>query len=409
MAVVASIAVIVALAACSSDDDPATTGATTSTTATGPAAEAASSCVDTAATATDPRAAEIVGIAESVADELDLAAVVIRVEQGGEEIITTAFGESLRDVPATPADRFWNGAAVFTYLGTVALQLDEEGVLDLDAPIAEHLPDVPSADQITSRMLLGSTSGYEDYVPMASWAADFDADPFRPFTLEELEAYVFAEPLLFEPGTAVSYSHLNFQLIGQVIEGATGQPLDEVLAERILEPLAMERTESLDTADVPSPRLHTFSDERGLYEETSGWSPAWGVPAGAAMITDVCDLARGGRAIGSGELLSDESFATFIDPYPGGLAPPEDCASCIPVLDDLHLGLGVTVAGDWIIQTPLFTGIAGIAAHYPDGDLTIAIANTYAEGGDVSANGSTAIFTALAAALAPEATVPPQL
>lgn len=127
------------------------------------------------------------------------------------------------------------------------------------------------------------------------------------------------------------------------------------------------------------------------------------------MITDVCDLAKGATGLGSGDLISADALAEMVDPYPGGLEPPEDCATCIPVFDELHLGMGVVAAGDWIIQTPLFTGIAGIQAYLPAEDLTIAVANTFADGADISLNGSTEIFKALAPQLAPDAVVPPQL
>jgi hypothetical protein len=74
--------------------------------------------------------------------------------------------------------------------------------------------------------------------------------------------------------------------------------------------------------------------------------------------------------------------------------------------EELHLGMGVTVAGDWVIQTPLFTGIAGLQAYLPSEDLSIAIVNTYGENSDVGVNGSTEIFRALVPLLAPDSTLP---
>jgi CubicO group peptidase (beta-lactamase class C family) len=352
--------------------------------------------------------ADITGLAEEVREQLGLEAVLVRVDRGGDEVATVALGESMPGVPVEADMRFWNGAAVFSYLGTAVLQLHDEGVLDIDEPIDTYLPDVSSADEITPRMLMATTSGYVDYVPMEAFIDSLYADPFRPFTLDELEAYVFAEPLLFEPGTNISYSHLNFQLAGRVIEEATGQPLADVLAERILEPLAMADTESLATADIPGPALRTYTDERGSYEDSSAWSPAWGVPEGATMATTVCDLAKGAAGVGSGELLSEQSFATFLDPGTTGLpGPSEDCPTCIPESEDLHFGFGVISAGDWTVQTPQFTGIAGVQAHLPDQDLSIGIASTITDEGDVDTNGSTVLFERLVELLAPEHPVPP--
>lgn len=405
-AVALALTVTLLLVSCTSDDTNGASSGRSSTTGVEDDHSAAS-CVDTTVSADDPQAGEIVDTAEQVMADQNLQTVLLRVERGDEEVVTAALGETLPGVPATPDMHFWNGAAVFSYLGTAMLQLQEEGLLDIDEPIEEYRPDVPEAERITPRMLMSSTSGYADYVPMDAWIDALYADPFRAFTQTELEEYAFGEPLLFEPGTNVSYSHLNFRLAGIVIEEAAGQPLAEVLAERILRPLEMDSTTSLDTADIPPPVLHTFTDERGVYEETSGWSPAWGVPEGAAQVTTVCDLAVAASGVGSGELISEESYETLVEPGTVGLGERTDeCPSCIPMTEELHLGLGVVVAGDWVVQTPQFTGIAGIQAHLPSEDLSIAVASTIARDGDVDVNGSTDIFEALVPVLAPDSPVP---
>lgn len=337
----------------------------------------------------------------------DLQAVTLSIYRGGEEVVTAGLGETVDGVPATPDMHFWNGAIVFTYLGTIMLQLAEEGVLDIDEPVARFLPDIPEADSITPRMLMSSMSGFTDYVADDGFITDLYADPFRAFSQDELEAYVFDKPLPFDPGTNVGYSHLNFRLAGEVIEQATGQALADVLSERIIKPLGLTATSVVSDAVVPAPRLFTFTDERGTYEDSSLWSPAWGVPVGATMVTTICDVVAAGAVIGSGELLSDESYEMLLDPGTAAVGRrDDDCPTCIPMSEELHLGMGVTVAGDWVIQTPQFTGIAGLQAYLPSEDLSIAIANTYGEGSDIDVNGSVQIFRALVPLLAPDSNLP---
>lgn len=393
-------------ASCSDDGtDSAAQGTGETTSSAAPTSE--SDCVDSAATATDPEAADIVDAAQSMLDEQDLRAVVLRVQRGDEDVVTTALGESLDGVEASPDMHFWNGAALFSLLGNAMLQLNDEGALDIDAPLAEVRRDAPAADQITPRMLMTSMSGYADYESQDDWVDALYENPFRAFTQEELEGYVFSQPLVFEPGTNVGYSHLNFRLAGEVVADAAGKPLEEVLTERILEPFDMSSTVILETADIPQPLLHTFSDERGQYEETTGWSPAWGVPEGAAMATTICDLARGGRAVGSGELISEEAYEVYVNPGTADVGERTDeCPSCIPQTEELHFGLGVVVMGDWLVQTPLFTGIAGLQAYLPSEDITVAVANTFGMGSDVGTNYSTQLFRDIAAIMAPDATLP---
>ena len=380
-------------------------------TAAEPAGSAGSErCSPTAAPAPGSDAATVLEVAEQAMDDDGLRTVLISVERGGEQLVTAALGESVDGVPADPQQRFFDGAVVFSHLGTLMLQLADEGVLEMDEPIDTYVDGVPGGDRITPRMLMSSTSGLADFVPMDAWIDQLYDDPFRPFTDAELEAYVYPEPLLFEPGTNVSYSHMGFRLAGRVVEAASGRPLDELLSERITTPLGMSSTEVVDAVEVPGPVLRTFTDERGTYEESTSWSPAWGVPERATQVTDICDLRRSARGIGSGELLDPGQFEQLLDPGTVGLdGPNEECPGCIPQSEQLHFGLGVTVADDWVIQTPSFTGIAAVQAHLPAEDLSIAVANTYTPDGDVGTNASTAILAELARRLTPESPLPPQL
>ena len=393
------------LGACSSDGNEEVNESTPDTT--GASSTGQSDCVDTADSSQDPQVDELLALVSESMKEQDLKAVTLSIHRGGNEVVTTGLGETVNGVPATPDMHFWNGAIVFTYLGTVMLQLADEGVIGIDEPVAQFLPDIPDADAITPRMLMSSMSGYTDYVSDDDFITQLYADPFRAFTQDELEAYVFDEPLRFEPGTNVGYSHLNFRLAGEVIEEATGQPLEDALNERIIDPLGLTETTVLFTSDIPSPRLFMFTDERGSYEDSSLWSAAWGVPEGAAMATTVCDVVAANTVIGSGELLSEESYEILRNPGTAAIGRrTDDCPTCIPMSEELHLGMGVTVAGDWIIQTPLFTGTAGVQAYLPSEDLSIAIANTYGENSDIDVNGSTEIFRVLVPLLAPDSNLP---
>ena len=175
-------------------------------TAAEPAGSAGSErCSPTAAPAPGSDAATVLEVAEQAMDDDGLRTVLISVERGGEQLVTAALGESVDGVPADPQQRFFDGAVVFSHLGTLMLQLADEGVLEMDEPIDTYVDGVPGGDRLTPRMLMSSTSGLADFVPMDAWIDQLYDDPFRPFTDAELEAYVYPEPLLFEPGTNVSY------------------------------------------------------------------------------------------------------------------------------------------------------------------------------------------------------------
>jgi CubicO group peptidase (beta-lactamase class C family) len=119
-------------------------------------------------TTAEGSAAQVEAAVESAMEENDLKAVLVRVTQNGEEVATVVRGESMTGVPATEEIHFRNGAVAISYLATVLLQLDDEGVVDMDDTIDAWLPELPASDRITLRMLANSTSGYVDYVPTVS-------------------------------------------------------------------------------------------------------------------------------------------------------------------------------------------------------------------------------------------------
>ncbi len=109
--------------------------------------------------------------------------------------------------------------------------------------VANYLPDLTRAGEITIRQLLSHTSGYQDYYPQ-----DYVA-PFmeKPVTAESILGQWARKPLDFEPGTRWQYSNTNYVVAGRIVERVTGGPLFAFLTKRILQPLGM--TSAIDLAE----------------------------------------------------------------------------------------------------------------------------------------------------------------
>ena len=141
--------------------------------------------------------------------------------------------------------------------GTAALQLVEEGKLDLDAPAKTYAPDIgklqviesfdtsgeprlraPKRD-ITTRMLLTHTAGmgYDFFNEKYNRLAQEKGQP----SIITASKSALMTPLLFDPGERWEYGS-NIDWCGQVIEGITGKRLGEVFKTRIFEPLGMRDT-----------------------------------------------------------------------------------------------------------------------------------------------------------------------
>jgi CubicO group peptidase (beta-lactamase class C family) len=372
----------------------------------------------TPAAGTSPDA--IIEIVRQRMDELSLRATILRVEIDGEEVVLEAIGESMTGVPATTDMYFRNGAVAISLISTLMLTLVDDGTIGLDDPIAPFLPDLPDSDKATFRMLSNMTAGYRDHVQSTDFLDTLLDEPFRSYTPDDIIAYSLAEPRLFAPGTNWEYSHTNYFILGLALEAATGQPVEQLMQERVLDPLGLTATIANQTAAMPEPALHAFSSERRewlgipagtrFYEESTYWNPSWTLTRGAVQTQSIGDFAASMVAVGEGTLLSAESKAAMFEGLLGFGAPLEGCNSCHTLDEDLNYGLGVVMHGPWVLQNPMFSGCSGVSGYLPERKISIAVVNTYGEGAfddqGVYTNASVHVFQALADALAPDLATP---
>ncbi|CAA9551296.1 MAG: D-alanyl-D-alanine carboxypeptidase [uncultured Thermomicrobiales bacterium] len=365
------------------------------------------------------RAADIVASAQGIMESSHLRAVILRATVGGEEVVTAALGESATGVPATAEMRFRNGAVAISYMTTLLLQLVDRGAVGLDDPIAPWLPDLPDADRVTLRMLANMTAGYPDYVQNDRFVDGFYADPFRAWTPAELIAIGLSTPRLFEPGANWDYSHTGYVILGQALERIGDAPLGTLLQDNVLGPLGLTGTTSAATAAIPEPVLHAFTSERReflgvdpampFYEESTSWNPSWSLAEGAVQTTTIRDMTATAEAIGTGVLLSPTAHRSQIGPELLGFgAPLEGCPACHTLDESYNYGLGVVLAGPWILQNPLFGGYGAIEAYLPSKKVAIAVVTTFGErsfdeqGNNPHARASWNIFAAIGSKLAPD-------
>ena len=133
------------------------------------------------------------------------------------------------------------------------MMLAEEGKLSLRDPVEQYLPEFknlrvrtntgPDAmhlgapeHAITIRDLLTHTAGMTDAAP----AEIKDYQHAMNVPLDEVVRQLAKEPLLFQPGTAWSYSSAGIEILGRIIEVCSGQKYEDFIAERIFRPLEMK-------------------------------------------------------------------------------------------------------------------------------------------------------------------------
>ena len=354
-----------------------------------------------------------------------LRAVIVRVTVDGKDVITKAYGESMTGVPATVDMHFRNGAVAISYVSTLLLILVDEKKVSLDEKASKWVPEIPHSDEVTLGQLAQMTTGYTDFViGNAEVDAMLYTDPFRQWTPEELLQTVTSKPLLYRPGTNWNYAHTNYLILGLALEKATGRRMSDLMQEKVLGPLGLTNTTDPGPGapTIPEPALHAFTSERRsqlgipagtrFYEESTYWNPSWTITRGAIQTSNIFDVNATAVAVGTGKLLTPESYRAMISTgLRGKTTALPGCATCFPQSEGYSYGLGIVTTGDWLMQDPLFSGEAGAFAYLPSKKVAVALALTFTEDAfapdgsyksEVGSNAADPVWREIAAVVAPE-------
>ncbi|KAA2261445.1 beta-lactamase family protein [Solihabitans fulvus] len=155
-----------------------------------------------------------------------------------DEVIDFSAGVLNKDtgVESTVDSLFQIGSITKVWTTTLAMQLVDEGALDLDAPVRTYLPEFALADEaaagrITVRQLMCHTSGFE---------GDIFTDTGRGDDCVAKVVDTFGEVAqLFAPGEMFSYSNAAYCLLGRLVEVVRGKSYDECLRDHLFTPLGL--------------------------------------------------------------------------------------------------------------------------------------------------------------------------
>ncbi|MFC5175407.1 serine hydrolase [Nocardioides taihuensis] len=248
---------------------------------------------------------------------------ILRVDPDGaaadDELVVASYGLLSIDTgaPVTPESIFQIGSITKVWTATVVMQLVDEGLLDLDAPVVEVLPELRLADpdvtkHVTVRHLLNHTSGIDGDVFTDTGRGDDCIERYVELLAEQTQNH----PL----GATWSYCNAGFSVLGRVIEVLTEKTWDAALHERLFEPLQMRHAITLPEEAL----LHAAAVGHVTEDGHKQVAPVWQLPrsigpAGlvSANAADVLAFARlhltGGLGPDGGRVLGAESVAAMAD------------------------------------------------------------------------------------------------
>ena len=257
----------------------------------------------------------------ALADKHGVVGASLAIGLGGDEVVAaTGVLNARTDQPATPESLFQIGSITKVWTATLVMQLVDDGLIDLDAPLVTYLPEFRVADEdltqrVTTRHLLAHTSGIAgDFFPETGRGDD---------CLERFVALMSELPASHPLGATMSYCNAGYVLLGRLVEVLRGATWDQVMRERLFQPLGLEA-------------IGTLPEEALLWGAATGHitppgvpapmvAPQWGLtrsagPAGLvhARARDLLAFARmhlaEGMAPGGTRILSAESARAMREP-----------------------------------------------------------------------------------------------
>lgn len=249
-------------------------------------------------------------------EEEDIPGFVAAVAYKGELLMNEAYGyaDLEHEVPMTKEHVFRVASHSKTFTATAIMLLAEEGHLHIDDRVVDYVPWLKNHKDkrwanVTLRQLLSHGAGVirdgldTDYWSIARAFPDEDQ-----FALEMKET-----DLVFDNNTKMKYTNYGYTLLGMVVEAVAGQPYNEFVLDRIIQPLGLAHTFPEYRPELNQPRADDLVTGYSRREpksrlpiaaiSTHVMSPATGF---CSTSEDLCKYFTA-QMVGSGKLLSDES------------------------------------------------------------------------------------------------------
>lgn len=151
------------------------------------------------------------------------------------------YADQEKKIPATAETLYRVGSISKLFTDTAAMQLAEQGKLDIDQPLKTYLPKFsiksryPNSDPITPRTLMTHHSG----LPRDYLKGFFTTHP-APFT--DVVDLLQDENASYPPNQIFSYSNLGISLLGNAIQNQSGMPFADYMRQSLLAPLGMKNS-----------------------------------------------------------------------------------------------------------------------------------------------------------------------
>jgi CubicO group peptidase (beta-lactamase class C family) len=292
----------------------------------------------------------------------DVTGLSIAVVDGQKIVWKDGFGwaDKKNKIKATPETVYRVGSITKLFTVTSAMQLAEQGKVDIDQPLQKVLPQFEiksrfkNADSITLRNIMTHHSGIPANYARGMWSEE-------PESFTRLVDLLKDEYTAYPPNTIFSYSNVAMTLLGHAVQEVSDQPYGELIEQKLLIPMGMS-----DSYIANALRNETKSSKGYSDNAEAIAMPLRDIPAGGLNST-VLDLANftkmvfaGGRS-GGQQIVKAETLDEMMQ-FQDGDAP---------------FDLGKQMGLGWFLEKQDSTGSGLKASHGGDTFLFHSMLTTY--------------------------------
>ena len=219
------------------------------------------------------------------------------------------------NIPNTNDTRYHIASITKLFTSVLIFQLYELGKIDLNQPINTYLKDYKGegSETVTIHHLLTHTSGIMNCEKIGP-----DVEILRmPNSIDSILSKYCSGKLTFQPGTKFSYNNANYIILGKIIEAIYQKPFEQVLTEKILQPLNMENSGMINHSKIIQKLAYSYYFHRRIQEFKN--NPQYNLEnlhASGAMYSTTSDLLKFSNALYQGKILNCKSMELLLQTTP---------------------------------------------------------------------------------------------
>jgi CubicO group peptidase (beta-lactamase class C family) len=317
-------------------------------------------------------------------ERLQIPGATFSLVEGQELVFSKGYGFANleKETVVDPAQTLFRVASLSKlFTATAAMQLYEQGCLDLDEDVNTYLDDFQLAKTfaapVTMAHLLTHTGGFDDRSVSLAFRREEDVPSLETYLARNMP------PRVRPPGEVISYSNHGSGLAGLVVEKISGQPFVDYVHENILEPLEMDRSSFLLPSHL-APDLATGYSLSGGVNRPRSFDFLYNIAPAASLNATAEDMAnfmvahlQGGQ-FGGERILEEDTLAKM---HQQQFAHHND-------LEGVTYGFFERFRHDrrFLIHTGLWGGFASLLFLYPEGELGFFVSLNSGAGREVHRN-----------------------